>query len=344
MHIYITWMFITLLQVDIFSYGVMMVHVLSGKWPIPSQAVYADPDNPDVLTAVSEFDRRTENIKVIRKDNPLLSLIRRCLNNGPTHRPTSKDVHDQVSAVADEHVPSYANRIELLRTIRSLERDKEMLSNENKQLLEEKDVLIAERDSLTVRNESLADDYEDLSHQMQTASLSTSFSHSTELEMLQSSVSDCRSEIAHLQRLLELKEIELSEAERQYRDAMSTLEQQIQEDKSALESEHRSYMHSTVRRHTAEKAALEEEIEKLKLESKERRDSQFATLEDKHKQEMSRLERKYQLQLESKSRELASKDDMLASRSRTIESLGEQLKQTLATSNQRGGQVSAPLQ
>ena len=332
-----------LLQVDIFSYGVMMVHVLSGKWPIPSQAVYADPDNPDVLTAVSEFDRRMENIKMIGKDNPLLSLIKRCLNNGPTHRPTSKDVHDQVSAVADEHLPSYTNRIELLKMIESLERDKEILSNENKQLQEDKDVLIDERDSLTAQNESLVDDYEDLSHQMQTASLSTSFSHSTELEMLQSSVSDCKSEIAHLKGLLELKEIEISEAERQHVDVVSGLEKQIQEERSVLEQEHHSHMHSTLRRHTSEKAALEDEIEKLKRESRESRESHFAALEDKHKLEMSRLERKYQLQLESKARELASKDDMLTSRARTIESLGEQLKQTLATSNQRGGQVSRSL-
>ena len=332
-----------LLQVDIFSYGVMMVHVLSGRWPMPSEAVYVDPDNPDVLTAVSEFDRRKENIKMIREDNPLLSLIKRCLNNSPTHRPTSKDIRDQASAVAIEHLPSHANRIELLRRIRSLEKDKELLNEENKKLQEEKDDLIDERDTLMAQNKYLADDNDDLSHQLQTASLSTSFSHSTELEMLQSSVSDHRSDIAHLQGLLKLKEIELSEAERQHRDVVSGLEQQIREERSIIEQELKSHMHSTLRRHTSEKAVLEEEIEKLKEESRESRQSQFSALEDKHKQEVSRLERKYQLQLESKARELASKDDMLALKARTIESLGEQLKQTLATSNQRGGQVSRPL-
>lgn len=310
---------------------------------MPSEAVHVDPDNPNILTAVSEFDRRKENIKVIREDNPLLSLIKGCLNNSPTHRPTSKDVRDQTIAVANEHLPSYANRIELLRKIGSLERDKELLNSQNRQLQEEKDDLICQRDTLIAQNESLVDDNDDLSHQLKTASLSTSFSHSTELEMLQSSVSDYGSQISHLQGLLELKEIELSEAERQHRDDVSELKQEIREERSILEQEHRSHMNSTLRRHTSEKEVLEEEIEKLKQESRERRESQFSTLEDKLKQEMSRLERKYQLQLESKARELASKDDLLASKSRTIESLGEQLKQTLATSNQRGGQVSRPL-
>ena len=45
-------------KVDIFSMGVLIVHVLSGEWPIPSEAFTEDPQNPDNVVLVMEFDRR----------------------------------------------------------------------------------------------------------------------------------------------------------------------------------------------------------------------------------------------------------------------------------------------
>ena len=48
------------MQVDIFSYGVMMVHVLNGQWPFPGEAVRVNPRNPNDpndLVGVTEFDR-----------------------------------------------------------------------------------------------------------------------------------------------------------------------------------------------------------------------------------------------------------------------------------------------
>ena len=133
-------------QVDIFSYGVMMVHVLSGQWPFPGEAVRVNPNNPhdpnDVI-GMTEFDRRQEYIKlnVIGKEQPLMILIRQCLSNSPSHRPTSSEVHQRVSAVAADHPLSFTNRVEMMERIKTLS---ETMRNEKDNTIAEKELQIAE--------------------------------------------------------------------------------------------------------------------------------------------------------------------------------------------------------
>ena len=304
----------------------MMIHVLSGEWPIPEEPVQVNPNNPDDLIAISEFDRRKDSHKNIINDHPLMGLIRRCLSNSSSHRPTSSDVHQQVSKVAEKYLSSYANRVEMLNRIKALETEMETVNAENSQLRMEKDALSNEKEELSSQLES-----------HQTTSLSTSVSHSTELEMMQAAMSDYKSEIKHLQDLLELKTVELSEAEKQHGTEVSALKQQIEAEKEALEDEHQSNMQSTLHRTNSEKSALEAELEKLKRESKKWRVSQSAALEESHKLSLQTIEEKHQLQLETKVKELASKDAMLAEKSKTNETLRDQLKQTLATTNQAVG-------
>ena len=89
--------------IDIFSFGVLMIHTLSGDWPQPTPATKVDPQNPNLLIAVSEFDRRASDVHKIGLSHPLMSLIRECLHNNAKSRPsmtiTVKKVVDvQVSA------------------------------------------------------------------------------------------------------------------------------------------------------------------------------------------------------------------------------------------------------
>ena len=134
-------------QVDIFSYGVMLVHVLSGQWPFPGEAVRVNPRNPNDpndLVGVTEFDRREEYINKIDNQHPLMHLIQLCLSNSPSHRPTSCEVHQQVSAVSAEQPASFANRVEMLERIKALGEEKEAARMEKNNALAEKDEQIAE--------------------------------------------------------------------------------------------------------------------------------------------------------------------------------------------------------
>ena len=101
----------------------MMVHALSGQWPFPGEAVRINPrnpNNPNDVIGVTEFDRRKEYIDLIGYEHRLISLIQRCLSNSPSHRPTSSEVHQRVNAVASDHPLSFANRVEMMDRIKVL--------------------------------------------------------------------------------------------------------------------------------------------------------------------------------------------------------------------------------
>ena len=132
-------------QVDIFSYGITIIHVLSGKWPIPSEPIEVNPDDPDDLIAVSEFDRRKENIKIISKDHPLLPLIKRCVSNSSSHRPTSADVLQQMYEIAEENMTSFTNKIEMLEWIKTLETESKDLHDQIDELKARNLALVEER-------------------------------------------------------------------------------------------------------------------------------------------------------------------------------------------------------
>ncbi len=117
-------------KVDIFSYGVMMVHVLSGQWPIPGEAFREDPSNPDSNIPLSEFDRRAEFLQGVRQDHPLMGLIRRCLNNVQSRRPEAVVVHEHINTVLAGYPPSFLNRSEMLQRINSLNGQNETLSGQ----------------------------------------------------------------------------------------------------------------------------------------------------------------------------------------------------------------------
>ena len=105
-----------------------MVHVLSGQWPFPGEAVRLNPNNPHVpdnVIGITEFNRHEEFINLIEKQHPLMTLIQRCLSNSPSHCPFSSEVHERVSAVAAEHPPSFANRLEMIKRIKTLNQERQ---------------------------------------------------------------------------------------------------------------------------------------------------------------------------------------------------------------------------
>ena len=107
-------------KVDVFSFGVLMVHILSGEWPMPSEAFAEDPNDPNGVVLVTEFERRRESIDRIGEGHPLLGLIEQCLSNVASRRPDAAEVVRQLQA---EHVrvpPRPENRLELLQQVQSL--------------------------------------------------------------------------------------------------------------------------------------------------------------------------------------------------------------------------------
>ena len=106
-------------KIDIYSMGVMLIHVFCGEWPFPTDAFQPDPRDPDSLVPVTEVERRAEFLRKIGDDHPLTPLMRRCLSNKSTLRPDAVQVHIQLSEVKG-HLPAMAEtRIELTRQLQS---------------------------------------------------------------------------------------------------------------------------------------------------------------------------------------------------------------------------------
>lgn len=136
----------------------MMVHVLSGRWPFPGEAVKTNPSNPSELIAVSEFDRHETTVKLIDDTHPFMPLIKQCLSNSPSLRPTAFEIYEQVSVVVKDNPPSYANRAIMLETIKIFRKEKEMSRIEIENLRAGMDAILTqfEKDAAILENTLLS--------------------------------------------------------------------------------------------------------------------------------------------------------------------------------------------
>ena len=106
-------------RMDEFSYGILMIHVLCGKWPLPvCEAARPDPWNPDQLIPVSEGDRREEYLRDIGNAHPLMDLILRCVSNNPVRRARAIEIIHRMADMVQQFPPSFADRVEMLQRMR----------------------------------------------------------------------------------------------------------------------------------------------------------------------------------------------------------------------------------
>ena len=118
-------------KIDEFSYGILMIHVLSGRWPLPLHAPnYFNPENPAQLLGVSEADRRDEYLQAIGDAHPLMDLILRCVSNDPQQRATAEQIVQRMEHMTCHSPPSFPNRVEMLKKIRADATEKESLREE----------------------------------------------------------------------------------------------------------------------------------------------------------------------------------------------------------------------
>lgn len=98
-------------SVDVFSYGIMMIHVLSGKWPEPQIGPSCTKDGR--LIPVSEAERREQHLIAIGYDHPLMNLVRKCIENDPPMRAHSSEIANQLEIMVKKH-PAFINQLSML--------------------------------------------------------------------------------------------------------------------------------------------------------------------------------------------------------------------------------------
>ena len=92
-------------ELDVFSFGCVMLHILSHQWPTPSGSVVTDPITGAVTHGLSEVEQRNNYFDKIDRDGKcgtLVPMIERCLNNLPRNRTSIMRVCDQLECLVDE--------------------------------------------------------------------------------------------------------------------------------------------------------------------------------------------------------------------------------------------------
>ena len=132
-------------SVDEFSYGIMMIHMFSGRWPEPQVGqIRAEPDGR--MTPVSEAERREVFLRAIGNDHPLMDLILKCIHNYPKSRAHASEIVGRLAEMVIQFPASFANRLdEAMRQIEAITRESRDLRDENREL----------RETLTKQNRDL---------------------------------------------------------------------------------------------------------------------------------------------------------------------------------------------
>ena len=141
-------------KIDSYSYGIMMIHVLCGRWPFPADAFRPDPQNPDGLVPVSEIDRRADYLRDISPTHPLMGLIRQCLSNFPNRRPGASEILHQITDVMSRASLTHQSKMEMQTRINSMEGQIKQLNQEKQSQIQS---LVAQKqsegDALMIRAE-----------------------------------------------------------------------------------------------------------------------------------------------------------------------------------------------
>ena len=115
-------------KLDCFSVGVMILHVLCGRWPYPSEPTRVHPKKRNKVIGLTEAERREEYFQQVRGDHPLVELIRGCLDNNPPQRPDAVRILGRLRQVISQSPPSCGNKMELLNQTQTLRNERQGLS------------------------------------------------------------------------------------------------------------------------------------------------------------------------------------------------------------------------
>ena len=168
-------------SVDEFSYGIMMIHMFSGRWPEPQVGqIHTEQGR---MIPVSEAERREVFLRAIGNDHPLMDLIQKCINNDPQLRPHAGEIVGQVGEVASQFPASFTNRLEMLRQIETVEEEKRALTEEG----ERKDRVIKQKeDEISLHREEVQAEKEQKIAEIDQLNIV----HSSEVEQLRLQVRD----------------------------------------------------------------------------------------------------------------------------------------------------------
>lgn len=92
-------------KTDIFSYGVVMIHIFSGKWPESQVEQQPSKKKSRKAIPVTEVKHREHLLQAIGKDHPMMELICKCIDSDPQQKPNVKEVLGKTSEMVSTFPP-----------------------------------------------------------------------------------------------------------------------------------------------------------------------------------------------------------------------------------------------
>ena len=115
-------------QYDIFSYGILMIHIMCGEWPIAGP--YRAFDKPELII-ICEFQRRAQYIQKIKEiydkntSIRLCELIEVCLSDNHTDRPSTPVVLEKLDFIVSTSKSEFqTSKIILMKKISDAENER----------------------------------------------------------------------------------------------------------------------------------------------------------------------------------------------------------------------------
>ena len=324
-------------SVDVFSFGIMMIHTFTAEWPLPKIGqTRIDPANLDRLIPVTEAERREEFLRKISPDHPLMDLIMRCLSNNPQRRPRAAEIVGRMVGVVLEHPPSFENRVEMLQRVSALLAEKRELEEKvvrKDSAIQEKtgeiEALAEEKRRQEEKSENTVERMQ-LVHSVETDQLVTE--HSVEIEDLRVELELKESLAATRDALVNSKDTTIARLETRCKQLTEEVEQQIANTQNELVSKATkiAQLETDVTNLTAQ--VEQEQADKNSIIT--HKDSTIAvkdltiadkdlTIADKDSNIFAK-----DLTIAEKDSMLASKDISLQKNKTTIQSLSDQLTKT----------------
>ena len=157
------------ISTDVFSYGVLMIHIFCGDWPEPK--IHVAQLHTAANGKVTPLIKTEHDQNVIDSNHPLNDLILKCIDEEPTRRAHMSEIIKQTAVMISQFPASFADRLEMLRQFEADKEEKESLKEklERKQtLLEEKEkAVLAQTAELSQLNRAYANNLAEHRQQIQ---------------------------------------------------------------------------------------------------------------------------------------------------------------------------------
>ena len=303
-------------KLDCFSVGVMILHVLCGRWPYPSEPTRVDPNNRKKVIGLTEAERREEYFQQVRRNHPLVELIRGCLDNDPPQRPDAVRILGRLRQVISQSPPSCGNKMELLNQTQTLRNERQGLSEQVEQLREVSNEVDGLRALVRTKDEEKRGLSEQLEQSQRELTQShgrqerLELTHSIDMDQVQCRVRELSTEVEGLRAVVRSKE-----------NAIQAKETAIQANEQAKEIEHQQAIQAK------EQAIQAKEIEKQQaIQAKEIEKQQAIQAKERAIQEKNLGFAAKEKVIESQQQEIASRDALLVERDATIGQTRGQVK------------------